>query len=592
MAPSADRCMGDPGWSSEDQDICSDAVHNLQARCSDGNELLSPWTDWVENGIEFFGCKGERKGGQGVICGRAIALQHSTDFDEDEHDFARMHDEFFESLLKEKLVKRGLRRTHSELPPLHPTKPSSLRRTHSALPTLHTSTHTDVPPVSPCESQDESINSSVSSSSSMTYSSVSLNSTKPRMRQRPLRLHKQTHHQRHSRVAPIEAYNRMFNPDFANQVLFDEIIYKDLPDADSYLHEECTLQKDKGRGEPLGTSISAEGRDQCLRKLREKITIVTQVAGEPSGMKRRRAKVSETTPGYIETRSLIELRLGFLSMQYGLLLRWDYRDTGKIVFVLLRKMCHDSFLTKASPLFNDSSSALASRKQIEAPPLVVRNGNGNNAIYQRMSGTEVMLVGPPYRVTQPEDFEPSVLSVEINQIEGLSPKSKWTISITFDGHTETAQLHYCSESQRFEARRDDPMRWEMMHVSSFDPAGLEIRLFQQNKQKNVRSRLASTTTVPLGGLVAQPSTSKSTSWQVTMPFSHPAKSEITLSLVHESDYAHWLYKELGARRSEVIGPSWKAPFPRRARKKAKTYEETQDYFNWFCGICFKELCVF
>ena len=54
MAPSADRCMGDPGWSSEDQDICSDAVHNLQARCSDGNELLSPWTDWVENGIEFF----------------------------------------------------------------------------------------------------------------------------------------------------------------------------------------------------------------------------------------------------------------------------------------------------------------------------------------------------------------------------------------------------------------------------------------------------------------------------------------------------------------------------------------------------------
>jgi hypothetical protein len=67
-------------------------------------------------------------------------------------------------------------------------------------------------------------------------------------------------------------------------------------------------------------------------------------------------------------------------------------------------------------------------------------------------------------------------------------------------------------------------------------------------------------TMPLGGLVAQPSTSQVTSWQLTTPFTRSPKANLTLSLVHQSDYAHWLYRFLESRRTEeVAGFVWKAP---------------------------------
>ena len=71
----------------------------------------------------------------------------------------------------------------------------------------------------------------------------------------------------------------------------------------------------------------------------------------------------------------------------------------------------------------------------------------------------------------------------------------------------------------------------------------------------------------LGGLVAQPSTTPATSWKLTIPFSHDPKTSLTLSLVHQSDYSLWLYKELDARRrEEVSGFVWKAPFKRTIKK--------------------------
>jgi hypothetical protein len=84
-----------------------------------------------------------------------------------------------------------------------------------------------------------------------------------------------------------------------------------------------------------------------MEKLRQKMKLLIEVAlGEdskgPAGMKTRQAKVSEVTAEYTETRAMIELRLGLLSMQYGILLSWDSRS-GKIVFMVLRKICHDYF---------------------------------------------------------------------------------------------------------------------------------------------------------------------------------------------------------------------------------------------------------
>jgi hypothetical protein len=561
--PSARDRKPTPAWGGKEHHSWSESIPVGCCGKPDG-DLVSPWMDWVESGVEFFGCEGGGEGAKSVI-GRALMLQHNTErVEKEERDFAKMHEEFFDSLLKEQVTLKS--------PP------------------------NSIPGLTVADSLDESTNSGVSSASSVTFDTESASSIKTQKRRRPLKFQRLSPRgKHHARVAPIDAYNQRFNPDLqrdqTDQLSIDKIVDKEIPTPSHHIHPDCVLQKDKGKGDALGASIRAEGKFACLEKLREKMAIVVHVSGDEgqaaTGLKRRAAKVSEHSPAYIETRSIIELRLGFLSMQYGLLLQWDYHRTGKIVFMVLRKMCHDSFYTKIPDLIHqETKTTTITRKQLEAPPLVVRNKIGNHAIYQRINGTEVVLVDPPYRVAQPEVFAPSVLTADIQNVAGLSKRSRWTISITFDGHTETAHLHYNPDKHHFEVRHA-PMTWEMTPVTSFDLAGLEIRLFEQQKRKHSKSRLAATMTMPLGGLVAQPSTSETTSWQLTMPFTHDPKASLTLSLVHQSDYAHWLYKELDARRTEEVTDFvWKAPF--RKLKCSAEEDPSDDLFDWLCGVCFKE----
>jgi hypothetical protein len=156
----------------------------------------------------------------------------------------------------------------------------------------------------------------------------------------------------------------------------------------------------------------------------------------------------------------------------------------------------------------------------------------------------------------------------------------------FDGHTEVTQLQWNAEMDTFAPKRIEGVEWEISPVTSFDLAGPEIRLFEQQKLRRVHSRLAATMTMPLGGLVAQPSTAQTTSWQLTIPCTHDPKASLTLSLVHHSDCAHWLHKELDARRrEEVKGFAWRAPF-RRVAQPAKNLDENDDAWDWLCGSCF------
>merc|ERR1711865_1241163 len=62
-----------------------------------------------------------------------------------------------------------------------------------------------------------------------------------------------------------------------------------------------------------------------------------------------------------------------------------------------------------------------------------------------------------------------------------------------------------------------------------------------NSSKKSTSRLASTMTVPLGGLLSQPSTTQTAFWELTIPFTHSEDAHVKLTLMHQSDYAHWLY---------------------------------------------------
>jgi hypothetical protein len=129
--------------------------------------------------------------------------------------------------------------------------------------------------------------------------------------------------------------------------------------------------------------------------------------------------------------------------------------------------------------------------------------------------------------------------------------------------------------------------------------------------------LVSTITMPLGGLVSQPSASPSTLWKLTIPFSHDETAQLTLTLQHESEYAHWLNQELRARRlrnDEATRNPWMAPSHSLLKrwgvtsstpsidriKTGKTSTDDNDgctvddeddedeYYlsDWVCGICY------
>lgn len=602
------------------------------------DETEEEWMDWVASGIEFFGCDGDIGSGQSVI-GRALMLQASSSKDgQDDHAggmsggtgsgtaaagngtataaemqqqqvYCRLHEDFFEALLKEQVERSTSSAATSSLP-----SPSSSL----------------FPPPSPLEheySLDDSIGSNMTTSTlssqsslhtSETYSMNSASSTRTRMHAKrnrpPLRLTSSSRN-KPSKISPIEAYDTQYNP--ANQPKKDDTPISSLLSSHSqaannsqnnnnskegllqepsfYVHDSCILQKDKGKGEsPLGiaSAISARGKEPCLDKLRDKMKIVVQVSEEEAGVKKRPAKAVLLPPGtctstasttntttIVETRSMIELRLGFLSMQYGLLLHWD-TSCQKIVFMVLRKMCHDSFYnTKDNSKLHQALSRKERRKrkleqqqknklgggaggslsnndpqqQVTATlPLVVRTRVGNDAIYQRPQATEVVLVDAP-----PHDFSSSVLSIKVHSISGLSKQSRWTLSMTFDGHTEIAQLFYNQERGVLESRRQ-AMTWQIMseQVNSFDLCALEIRLFEQpfhrSKKHQTQSsacRLTSSMTLGLGELVAQPSMQPASSLQLTVPFTHDSNNtQLTLELTHESEYAHWLYQELQKKK--------------------------------------------
>lgn len=613
-----------------------------------------------------------------------------------ERDYAQLHEDFFEALLKEQGFSAGTA-----------TSPTNRNRV-----------------LKKSESKDtcSSVSSGVSTTSTKTLEtstatsamSASLPSTTSvntlRKNHMPLRRHKlapevgsngrqksgkQQQHGQNLRISPIEAYSQMYNPSSPSNneaICLDKIMANESLKAPAeYVHSHCILQKDKGKGERLRSSISARGREPCLDKLRDKMRLVLQVSPtSPSfgasscdehvqrksstntGMKRRVAKVSDFGPSYVETRSMLELQLGFLSMQYGLLIHWDTARSGKIVFICLRKMCNDAFYSKIPDLpleptlllqqqqqlypSNCQQSRICSTaKQEAAPPLVVRCQKGNHAIYQRLSGsTEVVLVDYPYRIQQPESFAPSILSVDIHEVTGLDHRrSQWTLSVTFNGHTEIAHLRYNPQSKVFLSTRETPCRWEMVlpcQMTSFDMAGLEIRLFEQrtgrlaagknvfgggsrkppidpsnirngwrnsasgsstqksNPPKKSTSRLASTMTMPLGGLVSQPSTSQTTSWKLTIPFTHDEKAHVTFTLSHQSEYSNWLYKELRTRRKEEVTSSslssWQPSLLQRL--VSPSYDRSNDDFmedryrydleedegndfhisDWICGFCY------
>lgn len=132
----------------------------------------------------------------------------------------------------------------------------------------------------------------------------------------------------------------------------------------SFLDENVRLQKDSGRGSELGSSISANGLEDSLYKLNEKIDVLAEVDREgkwahavltriPAKDVTRERKENghvrqQHHQDYVETRSMLAVKLGFVSLKYGVLVHWNiHTNLGE--FILLRKSCPESFMRAGSP---------------------------------------------------------------------------------------------------------------------------------------------------------------------------------------------------------------------------------------------------
>lgn len=391
----------------------------------------------------------------------------------------------------------------------------------------------------------------------------------------------------------------------AVSVSLSDLNEAEVPPAAAFIHPQCRLQKDKGKGEAPGANICAKGRGHCLLKLEQKIALLTRVAfgeenknkGGTADMKQRPARVAEVFSNFTETRSIIELRMGFMSMQYGILLRWDTTRTGKVTLVVLRKMCSESFYTKckAVPRKKLSAPRKMLKMPMEMPSSSLRNVvGGNHAILQRPDGMEVALLEPPYRVDRPDVFPNSLLSVSVQHGSGLSRKSSWTVQLCYDTKTENILLTWDAESASFTPKLGESLKHEIPMSGSLDLPSLEIRLFEHRQKRGKPRRCVSHMHVPLLGLDAQPKNQKANPQDVKVISTHDPDASITLSVLLESDYAHWLRHELDARRrEEVKGFAWKGSFRVSdfyddTPPDAIEVEEEEEYdgiWEWICGAC-------
>jgi hypothetical protein len=135
------------------------------------------------------------------------------------------------------------------------------------------------------------------------------------------------------------------------------------------LHSKCKLQKDQGKGVEPGSLISARGREETVNKLVEKMIILAELEQEGSFANATLTRIpakevtfthmdnnDDTT--FIETRSMLAVKMGFVNLRYGVLVRWN-KTTGLAELIVLRKMCPESFMK-----FKTQPKSKLSRKKL------------------------------------------------------------------------------------------------------------------------------------------------------------------------------------------------------------------------------------
>jgi len=176
-----------------------------------------------------------------------------------------------------------------------------------------------------------------------------------------------------------------------------------------FLDKNVKLQKDSGKGDEPGTNISAEGRDDAIQKLNDKMDVLAEVERDgiwsnavltrvpamdvtkalkdlglwekhqqeleeqqlqqqqqqlqqqkqkqsPKHKQQKQPPQPKLLPqrDYVETRSMLSIKVGFMTLKYGILVHWNI-NTGLAELILLRKNCPGSFMKIVPPHSNNGS---------------------------------------------------------------------------------------------------------------------------------------------------------------------------------------------------------------------------------------------
>lgn len=450
------------------------------------NAILS---DLIDNscGLELLGCDDSCSTTSRDVIGSALHLRNFQNGDLNSIDYSSLHDECIESLLHEQSQQLKQQQQKDRYGDFQDDASGSLG----------------------FDSVDD----------------VDQNHEDSRKRRRPVKLSRRRTPPRFGRISTHSTEASV------STISFADLDSKQFQDPSSYFHPHCRMQKDKGLGEPVGSNICAKGREACLDKLRAKMRLLAKHAlseTSKASVKRKNAAVSERNSNFVETRSLVELRMGFLSMQYGVLLRWDAGNTGTIILIVLRKMCHDTFLPR-KPI-------------VVSPPKPLSTSSSEMGIGSRQSDRiRASLLKPPFLVQTPAVFSASALEVRVASASGLNPRSTWIIQLAYEDCLENFVLSPAGSS--FVPIERDLCLTRVLRETQA-PTTLEVKLFERRRRQ--QRRLVIARRVPLDGL--QPQYTRGHRHYKRIPLALTHDSKVHLEVIFMSDSLAWLQDELQTRK--------------------------------------------
>lgn len=190
----------------------------------------------------------------------------------------------------------------------------------------------------------------------------------------------------------------------AEMLQSDAVAFFIESDADSVIQGNQQEHAQKGRN-----NIGA-----VLRRTQSNITqdnaSDTIQAGSVATSKKRKAMV--------ETRSLLTLRMGFVSISYGILLQWDC-SSKSVELIVLRKMCREDFLERNDEDSSDALPVTKSQKPSTASAASTASGTTLESHESQSQEPEGFSRFFPQLLCEPDRRPQSFLSVAVVSVKHI-----------------------------------------------------------------------------------------------------------------------------------------------------------------------------